>query len=168
MSFSAAFPEDAFLTDGVLSRRIVGWVIDVVLIALLIWVLWWVLVLFGVLTFGLGFSAMALLPAVPFCYHFFSLMGPRTATPGQWMAGVTVRRNDDLGPPTVVQALISVLLFYLTLATTGLLLVVALFTLRHRALHDLLSGLVVVRVRAMDALTASGGHWNMRGGMPPR
>ena len=41
----------------------------------------------------------------------------------------------------------SVLVFYLTLATSGLLLVVALFTRRHRTLHDLISGLVVVRVR---------------------
>jgi uncharacterized RDD family membrane protein YckC len=82
------------------------------------------------------------------------------------MVGLTVRRNDDLGPPTPLQALLSVLLYYLTLATSGLLLVVALFTIRHRTLHDLLSGLVVVRVRAMERLTAetltpSGGTWNM-------
>jgi uncharacterized RDD family membrane protein YckC len=57
--------------------------------------------------------------------------------------------------------LVSVLLFYLTLATSGLLLLVALFTLRHRTLHDILSGLVVVRVRA---LTAGAGGWNMPGG----
>ena len=37
----------------------------------------------------------------------------------------------------------------LTLATTGLLLLVALFTVRRRTLHDLASGLVVVRARAL-------------------
>jgi uncharacterized RDD family membrane protein YckC len=47
------------------------------------------------------------------------------------------------------------------MATSGLLLLVALFTIRHRTLHDLVSGLVVVRVRA---LTAEGGGWNMYGG----
>jgi len=31
-------------------------------------------------------------------------------------------------------------------------------------LHDLVSGLVVVRVRAMQTLTAAGGGWNMPGG----
>jgi uncharacterized RDD family membrane protein YckC len=36
-----------------------------------------------------------------------------------------------------------------------------LFTVRHRALHDLVSGLVVVRV---EALTADGGDWNIYGG----
>ena len=34
----------------------------------------------------------------------------------------------------------------------------------ERTLHDLVSGLVVVRVRAMDALTAPTGPWNMAGG----
>jgi uncharacterized RDD family membrane protein YckC len=168
MSSSTAYPDDMFLTEGVMSRRIIGWLIDVVIIAVLVWVLWWLLALFGVLTLGLGFSAMALLPAVPFCYHFFSLMGSRTATPGQRMMGLTVRRDDDLGPPTVLQAVATVLLFYLTLATTGLLLVVALFTVRHRTLHDLLSGLVVVRVRAMDVFAASRGRWTMAGGQSAR
>jgi uncharacterized RDD family membrane protein YckC len=166
MSYSSIYPDDGFLTGGVLSRRCVAWLIDILLIAVLVWVLWWVLALFGVLTLGLGFGAMALLPAVPFCYHFLSLLGYATATPGQQMVGLTVRRNDDLGPPTPLQALLSVLLYYLTLATSGLLLVVALFTIRHRTLHDLVSGLVVVRVRAMERLTAEtltprGGSWNM-------
>jgi uncharacterized RDD family membrane protein YckC len=80
-----------------------------------------------------------------------------SATPGQQIMGLTVRRNHDLGPPSPVQALIYVLLYYLTLATSGLLLLVALVTLRHRTLHDLLTGLVVVRVAAMEALTAPHG-----------
>ena len=161
MSFGNPYLADEFLTGGVITRRCVAWVIDIVLIALLIWVLWWLLVLLGLLTFGLGWGAIGLLPFVPFCYHFFSLLGIASATPGQRMLGLTVRRNDDLGPPTPLQALITVLGFYLTLATSGVLLVVALFTIRHRTLHDLVSGLVVVRVQA---LTAPGGGWNMYGG----
>jgi len=163
MSYGSSYLDDDFLTAGVMSRRCVAWVIDVILIALLIWVLWWILVMFGFLTLGLGFGAMGMLPFVPFCYHFLSLLGAASATPGQRIMGLTVRRNDDLGPPTGLQALLSVLLFYLTMATSGLLLVFALFTIRHRTLHDLVSGLVVVRVQA---LTASGGDWNMYGGTP--
>ena len=56
-------------------------------------------------------------------------------------------------------------MFYVTLATTGLLLLVALFTVRQRTLHDLASGLVVVRV-ARGALTRGPGSWNMHGGSP--
>ncbi len=164
MSYANPPLDDDFLTGGVLSRRCVAWVADLVLLAVLIWVLWWILAMFGVLTLGLGFGAMGILPVVPFCYHFFSLLGAASATPGQRMMGLTVRRNDDLGPPAGLQALAFVLLFYLTMATSGLLLVVALFTTRHRALHDLVSGLVVVRVQA---LTAANGGWNMLGGANP-
>ena len=162
MSFGPPYLDDYFLgTGGVMSRRCVAWIIDCFLIALLIWVLWWILVMFGFLTFGLGFGVMSVLPFVPFCYNFLSLLSSVSATPGQQMMGLTVRRNYDLGPPTGLQALASVLVFYLTIATSGLLLLVALFTTRHRTLHDLVSGLVVVRV---GALTASGGDWNMQGG----
>jgi uncharacterized RDD family membrane protein YckC len=161
MSSAIPYLDDDFLTGGVMSRRVVAWVIDLFLIGMLIWVLWWILVMFGLLTLGLGFGAMSVLPLVPFCYHFFSLLGVASATPGQRMLGLTVRRNDDLGPPTGPQAVVAVLLLYFTLATSGLLLVVALFTTRHRTLHDVVSGLVVVRVRA---LTAGGGGWNMYGG----
>ncbi|HEY4045083.1 MAG TPA: RDD family protein, partial [Rhodopila sp.] len=103
MSFGSFYPDDDFLTGGVISRRCVAWLIDLCLIALLTWVLWWMLVLFGLLTFGLGFGAMSILPFVPFCYSFFSLLGMATATPGQRLMGLTVRRNDDLGPPTALQ-----------------------------------------------------------------
>jgi uncharacterized RDD family membrane protein YckC len=164
MSYGNPYLDDDYLTGGVMSRRCVAWVFDVFLIALLVWVLWWILVMFGLLTFGLGFGAMSVLPFVPFCYHFLSLLGASSATPGQQMTGLTVRRDFDLGPPNPMQALVSVLMFYLTLATSGLLLVVALFTRRHRTLHDLVSGLVVVRVRGMQTLTGDGPGWNMSGG----
>jgi uncharacterized RDD family membrane protein YckC len=164
MSDGGSYLQDDLLTGGVMSRRCVAWIFDFFLIALLVWVLWWILFTFGLLTLGLGFGAMGILPFVPFFYHFLSLLGASSATPGQQMMGLTVRRDFDLGPPTGLQALVSVLLFYLTLATSGLLLVVALFTTRHRTLHDLVSGLVVVRVRAMQTLTGTGGGWNMSGG----
>ena len=160
MSYGTPYPDDEFLVGGALSRRCFAWLIDLVLIALLVSVLWCILVMFGVLTFGLGFGAMSILPFVPFGYHFLSLLTAPSATPGQQMLGLTVRRDADLGPPMPLQALVAVVAYYLTLATSGLLLVVALFTRRHRTLHDLVSGLVVVRVQAMDALCAPGGPWN--------
>jgi len=156
--------DDDYLTGGVMSRRCVAWVFDIILIALLVWVLWWILFTFGLLTLGLGFGALSILPFVPVLYHLLSLLGAHSATPGQQMMGLTVRRDFDLGPPTGLQALVTVVVYYLTLATSGLLLVVALFTRRHRTLHDLVSGLVVVRVRAMITLTETGGAWNMSGG----
>ena len=145
MSSTVQMVRDEAFISGVMSRRCFAWLLDAVLIGLLLGVLCVVLLLFGLLTLGLGFGAMAILPAVPFLYHFVSLLRPASATPGQVMMGLTVRRDEDLGPPTGLQALIFTVVFYLTLATSGLLLLIALFTVRHRTLHDLASDLVVVR-----------------------
>jgi uncharacterized RDD family membrane protein YckC len=155
--------DEDWLTEGVLTRRVFAWLIDVLLIALIFLALWLTLVLFGLLTLGLGLPLLGILPLVPFCYHMLFLAGPASATPGQSALGLIVRRNDDFGRPTPVQAVVSTLLFYVTLATSGLLLLIALFTVRRRTLHDLVSGLVVVRARA---LTRGLGSWNMQGGSP--
>jgi uncharacterized RDD family membrane protein YckC len=155
--------DDDFLTEGVLTRRVFAWLIDGLLIGL-IWVALCVaLVLFGLVTLGLGLPMLGILPFVPFCYHLLFLAGPPSATPGQSALGLIVRRNDDLGHPTPAQAVISTLLFYASLALCGLPLLLALFTVRRRTPHDLISGLVVVRTRA---LTRSLGSWNMQGGSP--
>lgn len=149
--------DDDWLTEGVLSRRVFAWLIDLLLIGLILGALWFMLLLFGLLTLGLGFSLMAVLPFVPFCYHFLFVAGS-SATPGQQAMGLVVRRNEDLGPPLPMQAFVYTLVFYVTLAATGLLLLIALFTIRKRTLHDIASGLVVVRARA---LTGGFGSWNM-------
>jgi uncharacterized RDD family membrane protein YckC len=124
--------------------------------------------LFGLLTLGLGLPLLGALPFVPFFYHWLFVAGRASATPGQQALGLVVRRNDDLGRPTPLQAVVFTLIFYLTLATTGLLLLFALFTVRHRTLHDLASGLVVVRSHRLQtaALTGGPGSWNMQGGSP--
>jgi uncharacterized RDD family membrane protein YckC len=153
--------DDDWLTDGVLVRRVFGFLIDVLLIGLILLALGIAGTLFGVLTLGLGLPLLGILPFVPFAYHFLFVASRAAATPGQQALGLAVRRNDDLGRPTPLQAFIYTLVFDLTLATTGLLLLVALFTVRRRTLHDLASGLVVARTRA---LTPGFGSWNMPGG----
>ena len=163
MIYRATPFDDYWLTEGVLARRVFAWLLDVLLIGLILAALWFVLLLFGVLTLGLGLPLLGGLPFVPFCYHLLFVAAPASATPGQQALGLVVRRNDDLGRPTPVQVFIYTLVFYVTLATTGLLLLFALFTVRHRTLHDLASGLVVVRARA---LTGGLGSWNMQGGSP--
>ncbi|MBO0710528.1 MAG: RDD family protein [Acetobacteraceae bacterium] len=157
-----AMIQDEMLTRGVLPRRIAAWFIDLVLIAILDAAFLTVLFIFGLITLGLGMPLLALVPIVPFFYHFLFLAG-MGATPGQGLLGLRVVRDEDLGPADPLRALISTLIYYVTLATSGLLLLVALVTIRKRTLHDLVSGLVVVRERA---LTAPSGFWNMQGGPP--
>lgn len=156
--------EDDLLTRGVLTRRLLGWCVDIFLVAVLVAACWTTGLVFGLMTLGLGMPLLGLLPLVPLAYHTLFLASPLSATPGQALFGLRVRRNDDMGPPSFAQAVVSTLIFYLTLATSGLLLLVALFTVRKRTLHDLLSGLVVVRDRA---LTPPVGFWNMPDGRAP-
>jgi uncharacterized RDD family membrane protein YckC len=150
MSQTIQAVRDEDFIAGVMARRCLAWAIDVVLICVLFVPVFLVLLMFGLLTLGFGFGAMAILPAVPFLYHFLSLLRSSHATPGQSLMGLTVRRDDDLGPPTAIQVLIFTVVFYITMATSGLLLLIALFTVRHRTLHDLASDLVVVRRHAFD------------------
>jgi uncharacterized RDD family membrane protein YckC len=147
------------LTTGVRTRRCLGWLIDLTLVVLIVWTAWWTLALLGILTFGLGWMLMGLLPLIPFAYHTLFLTGTLSATPGQRLFGLIVRRDADLGPPAFPQAIVSTLVFYVTLATSGLLLLVALFTEHKRTLHDIVSGLVVVRTSAWRqmALTPDAG-----------
>ncbi len=161
MSDRMPTPTDELLTEGVMSRRVAAWFVDALLIGLLLAALWFILFLFGLLTLGLGFGAFGILPLVPFAYSVLTLLTSASATPGQQLFGLTVRRDDDLGPPTLLQAVVFTLIYDLTLAFTGLLLLVALFTVRHRTLHDMASGLVVVRTRRLHMLTPPLPYGNM-------
>ena len=154
--------DDARLLDGVLFRRVWAWLIDLLLVGGIVAVLWVVLVGFGLLTLGLGLPLLGLLPVVPLAYHVLFVASRRSATPGQVMMDLSVRRDQDLGRPSLLQAVLFTAGLWLTLGAGVVWLAAALLTTRHRTLHDLVSGLVVVRARALDgALTAPADFGNM-------
>ena len=159
-----SLPGDA-LTEGVMARRVLAWCVDAVLIAILAWIAWTLMFVAGVLTLGLGFALFALLPAIPFVYHVGFVAGRHAATPGQRMFDLGVRREQDLGPPSLLQAVVFTAGLFLTLASAFLLLLIAPFTPGNRTLHDMVAGVVVVRIRA---LTARSGFGNIQPGMPYR
>ena len=72
-----------------------------------------------------------------------------------------LRPNEDLGRPTPVQAVVWVVGLTVTVIAGLLWMVVALVTTRHRALHDLASGLVMTRT---DTIAPRTGIWTG----PPR
>lgn len=161
----AAWPQEYWLGTGVLTRRVFAWLIDAGLILCLAVGAWMFCLLFGVLTLGLGWPLFGVLPALPVLYHWLFLAS-FAATPGQAMLGLTVRREADLQRPGPLEALAFTLLFYLTMLCGAFWFAIALFTPRHRALHDMVSGLWVVRARA---LTPAARGWTMAGGtVPPR
>ena len=143
------------LLEGVLPRRVGAWLIDLALIAVLSGIAWVMLFIFGLLTLGLGFPLLGLLPVIPFLYHVGFLAGRRGATPGQSMVDLATCRDSDLGPPTLIQAILFTVGMYLTIAAGFVLFAVALVTVRNRALHDILSGLTIVRARALTRAAVS-------------
>ena len=157
--------DDPFLTDGVLTRRAIAWLVDATLIGLVVAAASFACLLFGILTLGLGMVAFGVVPLLPFAYNYLFLTSGMTATPGQALMGLAVRRLDTLEAPNSAQALVSTVGYYVTLATSGLLLLAALLTRRHRTLHDVVSGLVVVRSAALRSapLTGASSRWNMPG-----
>ena len=155
---TSALHEDEILTSGVLSRRIAAWGLDIVLLGLLMAGVYLATAFFGLLTFGLGWYLLPWVSVIPFLYHWLTVASPLSATPGQSIMGLTVRRNQGLGRPDLIESAVWAVMYYLTLAVFCPLLLIALFTVRKRALHDIISGLVVVRERA---LTPPSGSWNM-------
>ncbi len=156
---------DEILTRGVLWRRVAAFILDGVFVAVLCAGLWVLLLMFGLLTLGLGLPLLGVLPAVPLFYNWLSIASGAAATPGQALMGLTVRRDSDLAPPSGLEALVWTLGFIVTMALGAIWFAVALLTNQHRTLHDLVSGLVVVRRRALrEALTGPGMVWDAPAG----
>jgi uncharacterized RDD family membrane protein YckC len=136
---------------GISIRRIYGYLLDMVVVALLWGMAYVASIILGALTLGLLWPLlMVLLAAVPVAYHTLTISGPRSATLGMRIAGIRVMSiapgaegND--GRPSLLQALIQTVCFYGSIAVTGsLILLLALFNPRRRTLHDFLAGTVVV------------------------
>ena len=137
------FSADPF--RDVLTRRVLAYLLDLVFVAVIGSIVSAALTLLTILSFGLLGVLFFVLPAVGVLYGALTIGGRRSATWGMRLLSLEVLRTDG-GRPDFVQALIFSLLFYTTMALTSwLILLVALVTPRKRALHDLLSGLVIRR-----------------------
>jgi uncharacterized RDD family membrane protein YckC len=150
--FSAAGTGDGALAnpalyEGVLSRRIIAYLVDACLIALINAAAHTLLFIMGLFTFGLSwllFGPVTFL-TVALAYGTLAIGGGRGATPGMRLLDLDTRgvRGER---PDHFQAFLMTALFYATAPITGfLILAVALFTERNRTLHDILSGITVIR-----------------------
>lgn len=141
---------DPALFDGILSKRIVAFFIDAILIvALMIPAALLVLVL-GFVTLGLGWLLFPpLFAIVALAYIALTLGGPGSATPGMRVTGAEVRTwsGQRMFP---LLAVMHALLFWFSIGLfTPLILIVGLFTRRKQLLHDLLLGVVAVNTEAL-------------------
>jgi uncharacterized RDD family membrane protein YckC len=144
---------------GVALRRVLAYLVDVVIIAAIMAVAALVFAVAGILTFGLLTPLLLVVFAfIPLGYHTLLIGGPRSATIGMRMFGLEVR-SLEFDHPDTLQALVQSVIFYLSVAlTSSLILIVALFNPRRRTLHDFIAGTVVVnRVAAEAAAGAARG-----------
>jgi uncharacterized RDD family membrane protein YckC len=153
----SGFVSDAVLTEGVIGRRVIAWLVDAIAVGVLLVPLRLALWLIGYLTFGLGWFLAGGLWVIDFVYIIVFVASPEQATPGQALLGLRVVRDDDLGRPQPAEACVYAILYGVTMSLGMIWMVVALFTRRGRCLHDILSGLLVVRADAVAP--AAGRGW---------
>jgi uncharacterized RDD family membrane protein YckC len=138
--------DDNRLYSGVRTRRIFAFLIDYLIVALLLIPAGVIVLLLGLLTFGLGWTLFAILfPIVAILYVWTTLGGRRQATLGMRAMSVRLERLDGRPVDGMLAVVHSVFFWAANAVLTPLILLVSLFTDHKRTLHDLLLGTVVIR-----------------------
>lgn len=134
------------LFEGLLTRRVVAYLIDLVLISVIALVLGIVGVVLGFFTFGLAWMALALvLPAAVVLYYAMTLGSHRRATVGMQMMDIVLTPTRGQ-PLDGWMAFFHALLFWVTFwISWPVAILFALFTPRRQMIHDLIIGTLMVR-----------------------
>src|SRR5215831_6020491 len=141
----AANPE---LFEGVLARRIVAFIIDVIIIAVPLVAAAVFIFVFGLVTFGLGWLLYWLLSPISviwaLAYYGLTLGSPASATIG--MRAMQIEMRTWYGAPAyfVLGAVHAVLFWISVTLLSPFIVLVGLFDTRRRLLHDMLLGTVLI------------------------
>ena len=137
------------LFEGVLARRVVAFLIDVVIIVIPVLFATMFVLVFGLITFGLGWVLFwpLLTPAAviwAICYYGMTFGSPASATIG--MRAMDLEMRTWYGAPAyfVLGAAHAIVYWIMVSFLTPLILLVGLFNERRRLLHDILLGTVVI------------------------
>jgi uncharacterized RDD family membrane protein YckC len=141
----AANPE---LFEGVLARRLIAFIIDVCIIVVPVMFTTVFILVFGLVTLGLGWALFLLLtPATAIwaiCYYGFTLGGSASATIGMRVMDLEMRTWYG-APAYFVLGAVHAIVYWVTVSVlTPLVLLVGFFNERRRLLHDILLGTVVI------------------------
>jgi uncharacterized RDD family membrane protein YckC len=143
------------LFEGVRTRRIFAFFIDVIAIAILNIPAAVLIAILGIFTLGLGWTLFAVLgPGVALLYAAFTLGGPKAATPGMRAMGLEMRLWYGAKPYPLLAAVHLLFFWFSVTVLTPLVVLVSLFTDRKQLLHDLVLGTLVMN---SDALRAGAG-----------
>ncbi|MEM6383776.1 MAG: RDD family protein [Pseudomonadota bacterium] len=136
-----------WLFDGVRTRRIFAFLLDLVVLSVFTVIAVFVIGIFGVLTLGLGWLLYPiLLPLIALAYIGLTMGGPKSATPGMQAMGIEMRLWHG-GRMYGLIAIVHALIFYFSLGTGllwAILLGSSLFSSTKRCLHDVLLGTIVI------------------------
>ena len=138
------------LFDGILSKRIVAFIIDAILIVLLMVPAALMILILGIVTLGIAWLLFpALFAIVALGYCGLTLGGRASATPGMRFAGVEMRTwNGQKMFPLL--AIMHALIFWFSVGIlTPFVLLVGLFTRRRQLLHDLILGVVALNAEPL-------------------
>jgi uncharacterized RDD family membrane protein YckC len=140
---------DPRASEGTLSRRFWAYLIDIVVIAALTMLLYLLVGILGVLTFGIGWLLFAVIPFTAIVYNAITISGPSQGTIGMRLMGMRVLDATAGGRVSLLAAAVHALLFYVFVSSAGLLLAIdILFGLMRadsRMGRDLVTNVVFVR-----------------------
>ena len=136
------------LFRGVLTRRVFAFLIDIVVLAIPVILVCLFIVVFGVVTLGLGWALFWLVSPASviwaLIYYGASLGGPHSATLGMRVMDLELRTWYGAPSYFVLGAMHAVLFWISVSVLSPLVLLVGLFNGRRRLLHDVLLGTVVI------------------------
>jgi uncharacterized RDD family membrane protein YckC len=140
--------ENPELFEGVLSRRIVAFFIDLFVIAIPVVFAAIFIFAVGIVTLGVGFFLYALLPPAivvwALFYYGLTFGSPSSATIGMRVMDLEMRTWYG-APCYFVLGAVHAIVFWLTVSVlTPFVLLVCFFNFRRRLLHDMLVGTIVV------------------------
>jgi uncharacterized RDD family membrane protein YckC len=143
------------LFEGVLARRIMAFVIDVIIIVVPLVFASIGIFIFGLITLGLGWTLFWILSPASVIWALFyyglTLGSPASATMG--MRAMEIEMRTWYGSPAYfVLGAVHAIVFWVTVSfLTPFVLLVGLFNSRRRLLHDMLVGVVMINSPARAA-----------------
>ena len=147
--------------EGVLARRMIAFVIDLVIVAVPIILACIFILFFGIITFGVGLALFFLV--IPgsviwaLVYYGATMGSPASATVGMRTVDIEVRTWYGAPCYFVLGAVHAIVFWVTTSVLTPLVLLVGLLNERRRLLHDFLLGTVVINNESRAAELRRGG-----------
>ncbi len=140
------------LFEGVLARRVMAFLVDLILISIPLIFLAIFIFVFGLVTLGLGWFLFFLMSPIAviwaLLYYGLTLGGAASATIGMRVMELEMRTWYG-APSYFVLGAVHAVGFWLTVSfLTPFILLVALFNHRKRLLHDMLLGTIVINNEA--------------------